>query len=249
VSFPDRRVSDPAHDDVDSSVAHEALVTAFRHDPDRLRDALVPYLPTLAGRRYDVEYAHIYSDRLLSPEQLHGAAAAAGAAALLATGGASCTRTVLIDDYARLRLLETDVLVDSLSAFGVRPDYLASEAALVELHDEFVGLITDKDQRRSIKRYYRDRGYLPCSYLVAIWYLVRLGALDPGDVTVFTAVDGDAGFSPADQLVNVLHPRFRIVEGQAHRLIGATRHAALLDRMHPVFLDDVAAELVPHIVH
>jgi hypothetical protein len=249
VSFPDRHDNELAPDEVDASADFEALVAAFKADPRTVRDAVCPQLPVLAGRRYDVEYAHIYSDRLLAAEQLHGAAVAAGAASVIAARGASCTRTVLIDDYARLRLLETDVLVDALSAFGVRPDYVASEAALVKLHDEFVGLVRDKEQRRSIVRYYRDRGYLPCSYLVAIWYLVRLGAVDPDPVEVFSAVDAAPEFSPADAIVNVLHPRFRIVEAQAYRLIGATRHADLLDRVHAVFLDVAAAHLAPQSVH
>lgn len=247
MSYPDRRDSDTVHDVVDA-VDHAAVVTAYREAPDRLAAAVRSQLPIATGCRYDIEYAHIYSDRLLDTEHLHGAAVAAGTAHVLETAGASCSRTVLIDDYARLRLLENDVLVDALEAFGVRPDFLASEAALVSLHEEVVGLITDKEQRRSIKRYYRDRGYLPCSYLVAIWYLVRLGAVHPEPGTVFTAVTDSAAFTPADRLVNVLHPRFRIVEAQAYRLIGATRHAPLVERVHAVFLDDVAATLVPHIV-
>ena len=175
--------------------------------------------------KYSIEYAHIYADEQFSPE--HRAATEELSRVLGAFHPRNDTYAlaVLIDDYNPAQhTLKQDEFIGHLTALGARPDYIGLEAKLVAYKDHLVNAITKPKVRREYQRYLDRRPKLPCSFLVAIWYLIRLDAISSTDSAVYRKVGSTSVAFGAHRLINILPHYFRAVEDQAMSLIRATSY-------------------------
>lgn len=195
----------------------------------------------IGGVRVDVEYAHLYADAAYGAEQTASVALARDVKA--AAGAGLCTASLLIDDYnasdAGFNLAE---VVDALKTDGLAPDFVGYEASMAGEADQMLASFTSARRRRSYERYIARRGLVPCSFLTATWYLVRLGILDSA-ASRPTSVRG-RDFVPAERLVNVLPSGYANVEAEAMEIIRATKHFAAADRISARYFPWVAAARV-----
>jgi hypothetical protein len=182
--------------------------------------------------RYSIEFGHIYTDESFNHE--HELSVEAVLAHRRSLGSDhSASSVVLVDDYnATEHLLDIPAYLDQLSAIGVAPDFYCYESALVGFTDELMGQIQDKRIKSSYQRYVATKGKVPCSFLTAVWYLVRLGVLAPREAIQSY---GGRDFQSADQLVNVLPERYRPVEHKAAKLLNATNLVDYEQRIEVVF--------------
>jgi hypothetical protein len=119
---------------------------------------------------------------------------------------ASPTTVCLVDDYNHVRPADFgDRLtrhVDDVESFGMLIDYIAFEADLELLKDEF--LAVNRDER--IVRYIAKNHRSPCSAHIAIWYLARLGKLGTPLPAFRRRTSGAKPFF-ANQILSIL-PRY-----------------------------------------
>lgn len=125
---------------------------------------------------------------------------------------------VLVDNYNPSEdLLDLEDFVVKLEAKGAKPDFLGFEANMEPYKNKMLDAITDKRLHSSYARYINDKNKLPCSFMTAIWYLIRLGVFEPDPAEIRQL--GDKPFVPAKYLINILPERFRAVEAKTLELI------------------------------
>ncbi len=130
----------------------------------------------------------------------------------------SCNSVVLIDNYnPSENLLDLQDFMQKLADNDATPDFLGLEANMAPYKEEMLAAITDKRLYKSYARYIDAKEKLPCSFMTAIWYLIRLGEFDPGPAQIEQI--GDKAFRPSKYLINILPERFRAVEAKTLELL------------------------------
>lgn len=166
---------------------------------------------------YSIEFAHIYVDQIFNKDYKQMAPKVKEIISSLNEGEKNYSLSILIDDYNPKRhLLNIDKYIGKLANLGLSPDFVVFESELTKLKDQVLETINDDRLRSSYKRYI-DKKHVPCSFLVATWYLLRLGLLDSQAIEFYRA-DKNKSFG-ARSLINVLHPKYREVENKAQELI------------------------------
>lgn len=182
---------------------------------------------------YSVEFCHIYTDESANDEQ---AGSIEVTKEKLADLGAGYTTTVLIDDeHPDEHSLDVPDFLKRLEHHEVAADFWAFESELAAYQKEFLALITNQRVRSSYGRYIESKDKLPCSFLTAIWYFLRLGKLQ--DASHVIKPNNGKVFVPADKLLNVLPLRFSTAEKQTTKLLQATNIPKIVDDIETVFFE------------
>lgn len=164
---------------------------------------------------YSVEISHIYVNEAFSREHEESIHKFRKYAENI-TGTVSSV--VLVDDYnPSEHLLDMEDFLRRLDRHQALPDYLGYEANMEPYKHRMLDAITDKRTRASYERYMQNKDKLPCSFMTAIWYLIRLGHFEPEQAQI-QALNG-RDFVPAKYLINILPERFRAVEAKTLELI------------------------------
>jgi len=175
-------------------------------------------------KRVSVELLHVYaSDRMTIPSRTGIELAWALTSDWDRSNYLLCT---LVDDYSK-----GDVGFD-WSAYrgnelfaGISFDYWCYESLLVEYAGPMFELLGDRRESRSELKYHAQRGQYSCSFLTAIWYCVRAGALQ-SDIALRRCGE-PVLFVVSDTLVNILPKETSETEMLADRLVRlALGHAA-----------------------
>lgn len=133
----------------------------------------------------------------------------------------SMSAAVLIDNYnPNEDLLDLDDFLKKLTGMNAAPDFLGFEANMEPYKNRMLDVITDKRLQSSYARYIDGKDKLPCSFMTAIWYLIRLGHFEP-DLAQIRQLNGRE-FAPARYLINILPERFRAVEAKTLELIAGS---------------------------
>ncbi|HUC86823.1 MAG TPA: hypothetical protein VMR75_00655 [Candidatus Saccharimonadales bacterium] len=187
---------------------------------------------------YSIEFCHIYLNETFSHEHQHSIDVVKGVIAEL-PAGATHSLNVLIDDYnATEEVLDIEDLKARLRQAGVKPDYLAYEAQLAPYADTLLSEMSNGKLKRSYEQYIRDKETIPCSFMIAIWYLLRLGAIPlRSNARVYEKNGGHTKPFVADHLTSVLPERFSGVETKALAIISKTKFAALKKQIRHVYYD------------
>jgi len=168
--------------------------------------------------RYSVELMHIYADQTYSAEQTTGAVLANQLVREL--GSEEFTTCILIDNYnPEVSSLDIGDFLTTAEEHAGKIDYWAFEAAMAPYERALMGMVRVPSVYKRYRGYIDKRGKLPCSFLTAVWYLLRLGILIPDTGTIKSRYA--ASFTPASRLVNVLPSRFEKTEQHALELISS----------------------------
>lgn len=185
---------------------------------------------------FSIEFGHIYTNETFSTE--HASSIKELKKYLPKVSDKDYQTCVFIDNYnATEHLLDVPDFLNKLAYEGVVPDYFAYEADMSKYRDKMLALIQNKKVHKSYARYIDGNGgKLPCSFMTAIWYFVRLGILDADNIVQSSS--SSKSFIPAKSLINILPERFRAVESRTIKLIGATKHSQYISDIDYVFFGD-----------
>lgn len=184
----------------------------------------------------NIEFSHIYINENFNSE--HKKAAEIVKKILKdEPSSKSITTTVLIDDYNPTEsfFVEQEFLAN-LDNVGIKPDYLAYEAKLTLWTEEILREMTGKLQRKYL-HYVVSKGKSPCSLLVAIWHLIRLGALELKFPSLLKEISNENLKKPfiAQKILTILPHRYESVEESSREIIRSSRFSNYLDRMETQF--------------
>jgi hypothetical protein len=179
--------------------------------------------------KFSVEFSHIYTNEAFSEE--HRQSIKKLKKYLPNIADEEYQTCVFIDNYNSTEdILDVNDFFNQLAKSGVKPDYYAYEADMAKYSDKLLDSIQDKKLRKSYERYIGTKNVLPCSFMTAIWYLIRLGVFNKDAV-----VKNSKGFMPAETLINILPERFRAVEARTLEIINSTKNPDAIGKIDYVF--------------
>ena len=182
--------------------------------------------------RYSVEFSHIYTNEVFSNE--HSQSVVNLNSYLPKLQKYQYQTCILIDDYnPNEDLLDVKDFFKKLKGLDATPDYYAYEADMANYKDEMLSLIQNKKILKQYSRYINDKNTLPCSFMTAIWYLVRLGALSSDGIIKSI----NESFIPSANLINILPERFRAVENKTIKLIDSTKYSNYVGNIDYIFFN------------
>lgn len=186
---------------------------------------------------YSIEFGHIYTNEAYSEEHRLSAVKTFELTEDLKRDDKSYSIHLLIDDYNPAEdFLDVPALIEEYGRLGVKPDFIAREAGLAAYKEDMFEIITNNRVKKSYSRYIEGRnGKVPCSFMVATWYLIRLGAIQLKDNGSIAHSMQSSKILLADRLINVLPERFMGVENQALKIIAGSRHSDLIDKIDWIF--------------
>ncbi len=158
-----------------------------------------------------IEYAHIYTNKNISDEQVFSVEILQGVTK--EHRGKSTTLVVMVDDYSFPDLsFDYTILTQWLKKEGFQPDIILRESQLIPSCDEVLSLIHNGTLKKQILDYVKTKKY-PCSLFVATWYLLRLGYIESSifDKKLISKT-----------LINILPLSFKPFEEKAFEIIQST---------------------------
>lgn len=179
--------------------------------------------------KFSVEFSHIYTNEAFSAE--HSQSINKLKKYLPKLKSADYQTCVFIDNYNSTEdLLVVQDFLEKLKLSGAQPDYYAYEADMAMYAEKLLGIIQDNRLRKSYEKYIGEKNTLPCSFMTAIWYLIRLGIFEPNAI-----VENGRKFSPAETLINILPERFRTVEARTLDILTSTKDPLIIGKVDYVF--------------
>lgn len=170
---------------------------------------------------YSIEYSHIYTDETFSQE--HRSSVLALKQHLPKFVDKVVDKVVFIDNYNTTKhILDIEGFLNIIKEEGVAHDYFVFEADMVPYKNQLLDAIEDRKIKREYERYIDTHGKLPCSFLTAAWYLIRLGYFQPIEGIIYGK--NSKQFKPAHKIINILPERFQAVELKTRKLIAATKY-------------------------
>lgn len=184
-----------------------------------------------------IEFGHIYTDE--APRWVHfrQAAIAGKLRQDERLVGKTVSLCLLVDDYnAERNELDLPTYLGQLDEAGLRPDHVVSEAGIASVAENSLAMHFSPVAQMSVERYWDRHGKYPCSFLVSVWYLARLGYL--GLPESCFVEHGSQPFA-ASSLVGMLDRSYLGVERTASRLLRHSRHGDLSTLLSYRFVDDI----------
>lgn len=178
---------------------------------------------------YNIEYAHIYSDEVFNQEHIESLNVLELILRILKNDNKIYNLNLLIDEYhPDIKALDVDDFLSKLKFRGYYPDYLHLESDLHADVGNLLANLTNEKHIRDYERYFQKNGKSPCSYLVAVWYLKRLGVLPINKIKKLT--DDNKPFH-GHKIINILDKKYKANEDKALDLIQNSRYSQYLDNI------------------
>ncbi len=183
---------------------------------------------------YSIEYAHIYTDQLFGKEQKRGIEELQNVIGILKRLGKRYVLTVLVDEYNPIRhRLNIKKFLDKLASLNAQPDFVGFESQLVPDKDLLMQEI-NKKTKREYENYIQKHKKIPCSFLIALWYLKRLGLLKIRGPELDSLKEPSQPFV-AKKIITILPRKYQAVEMKALKIIEATRFKRYLENILNIF--------------
>jgi hypothetical protein len=183
---------------------------------------------------YNIEYSHIYLDEAIDEEKMESIRIAKSIIKLFKNSNQKFTANVMLDDYNPVeKTLNVETFLKTLKSNGVPPDYIIYESKLTKYSNFLINKMSKRLENEYTK-YIKTKGFVPCSLLIAIWHLARLGeiTLEKGDIIKL----GDKNVSfTADQLISVLPERYSGVERRASKILKDTGYSKVLEKIENIY--------------
>lgn len=184
---------------------------------------------------YSIEYAHTYIDEVWNEEHVNIGHKVLEITRNLQQQGKSYTLNVLIDDYnPEMNVLDVEDLCTRLEDLGLRPDNVLFESELTKLEDDLFKLLDDGRIKNSYRKYIENKNHIPCSFLIAVWYALRLGIIEKDGVSFYkeTTEKPFAG----EKLINILQSRYADPEEKASEIISISSFSDKIDDVEDIFV-------------
>lgn len=183
---------------------------------------------------YSVEFAHIYSDKKFGREQEKSIAILKKEIIKFLKKDKTYSTCVLVDEYnPEKNTLTTDILLNELDKRNIFPHFIGLESKLVSKKDFLLEHISNRKLRKEYEKYINKNNYVPCSFLVAVWYLYRLGYLDLHR-GIYRCYNHRNGFR-AKKLINILARKYEEPEKKAIEIIKNTKFAHCIPNIQTIF--------------
>lgn len=183
---------------------------------------------------YNIEYAHIYTDESFGREHKRSIKELHDVTERLRKLKKSYVLTVLIDEYNPIQhRLSVKKFLNKLAQLGSEPDYVGFESKLASDKDLLLNEM-DKKIKKEYEKYLRKHGKIPCSLLIALWYLKRLGFIKIKSDELIHLKKDNKPFV-ARKIITILPRRYQGVEMKALKIIKSTRFKKYLDNIQNIF--------------
>lgn len=169
---------------------------------------------------YNIEYAHIYSDEFFGKEHKESVKELHKAIKRLKKLKKSYVLSVLIDEYNPTEhMLDTENFLAILKKLDAKPHFLMLESHLARYKNVLLKKMDGKI-KREYEKYIKKHNKVPCSFLIAIWHLKRLGLIKNknGELQQLTK---RKQFT-ANKIITILPKKYQRVELKAIDIIEST---------------------------
>lgn len=184
---------------------------------------------------YNIEFAHIYVNEDVTREHFEASWITKQFIEKLEQEKQSYSTVVLIDNYNPTEnLLNVDEFLQTVKSHGLIPDYLVYEADLVAYKDQVLGNIQNLRLQKNYTNYINHKNKIPCSFLIVIWHLLRLGVLKIDPAILHPIKQNPAPFL-ASRLQTILPKRYESVERKAQELIQHSLYKETLEKIDYTF--------------
>ena len=182
---------------------------------------------------FNIEYAHIYTNESFSDEHLKSIKILQKILQDFKKQNKTYSLAILIDDYNPSEsILDVKGFVNKLSEVGAEPDYVGYEAKLASLSEMLIKKLPNR-LRKQYLRYINRKNRIPCSLLVTIWHLLRLGLLE-SDIKYFEQLSKHKPFI-GKNIITILPARFKNVEEKARTNIASLGFKDKIKNMEFIF--------------
>jgi len=176
---------------------------------------------------FNIEFAHIYSDERFGQEHKASLAVLELVLKVIQGAGQSYSLNLLIDEYhPNNKDLDVKSFINKLAESGFKPDYLYLESELHKDISVFISSLTKDKYINDYEKYFKKNGKSPCSYLVANWYLKRLGALPIENLQKLTNL---GNYFCGKKIINILDRKYQENENRAIDLIKNSSYGECID--------------------
>jgi hypothetical protein len=183
---------------------------------------------------YNIEYAHIYADESFGTEQKRSIRELHRLTNRLKRENKSHVLTVLIDEYNPIQhKLNIANFRGELARLNAEPDYIGLESKLA-IDKDLVLREMGKKMKKEYENYIRNRKKIPCSLMIALWYLKRLGLIETATGDLINLKKDNRSFI-ARKIITILPIKYRRVETKALKIIKSTRFKKYLGNIQNIF--------------
>ena len=184
---------------------------------------------------YNVEYAHIYTDEKFGFEQRKSIEVLKDIIKRLKRMKKGYVLTVLIDEYNPIEsTLNIKEFLAYLKKFQAKPDFVCFESKLVPYYKLLLKEMAPSLRREYVK-YIIKRKKIPCSLLIGIWNLKRLGIVKSTKEELGYLVPNPHKTFVAKKIITILPKEYQEVEKKALKIIASTRFKGYLNNILNIF--------------
>jgi len=168
---------------------------------------------------YSIEFAHIYTNESFSQEHIKAVEILREKELELKDKRLSYVKLVMIDNYNPSdHILNIDNFFQDLKKVGGNSDAFIFEADLVQYKDFALDLMS-KRHENSYRKYIKENGKIPCSFLIYVWYMIRLGIIEIKVGSQIHLLNKDLNTIKGEKIINILPERYKSVEKKAMEAI------------------------------
>lgn len=184
---------------------------------------------------YNIEYAHIYADKEFGSEQKQSIEILHDTINKLKLSKKRYVLSVLIDDYnPKKHVLDINKFLISLEKLGAKPDFIYFESDLVPYYKFILDHMTPR-LHKEYKKYIEKNNKIPCSLLIALWYLKRLDIIETKSKELPYPKQKPIKKFAAGKIINILPERYQEVEEKGRKIIASTRFKNRLNDISDIF--------------
>jgi len=183
---------------------------------------------------YNIEFAHIYSDKKFGAEQKKSIEILKAVILKCLKKRLTFSCCVLIDDYnPKIKKLQLKSFLYELDRHNIYPHFIGFESKLVEKKFFLLNNIKNQKIKRNYLKYIKNKKHVPCSFLVAVWYLYRLGLLNLSS-GIYKCYRHSNIFH-GEKIINILHEKYRKSEEDAMEILRYSKFSDQIKNIETIF--------------
>src|SRR3989344_1691131 len=180
---------------------------------------------------FNIEVSHIYVDQIFSNEQIQSILYFNFLKGRLR----NCQSCILVDDYNPIdNIFNLKQFLLKLESFDLIPVVVASENRLIDYYETFLQFLNRKEKKNLEQYIEKRKGKIPCSTLIAIWNLVRMGKIKVND-DLFLYKNNNFKQFTEERLINILQKKFSHSEYKAFQILSKSKYGDLLTKIHHIY--------------
>lgn len=184
---------------------------------------------------YNIEYSHIYTDEDFGFEQRKSIKILKNVTERLKRAKKSYVLTVLIDEYNPAEsTLSIKNFLGYLGRFKARPDFVCFESQLVSSYKLLLEKMVPSLRKEYVK-YIEKHKKIPCSLLIAVWHLKRLGLIRTHKEELNYLNEKPVKNFIAKKIITILPQKYREVELRGLEIIASTHFKKYLHNISNIY--------------